>query len=52
MGQVAHENRQISEKYGRLLKFFLKFEKDRSPMKIDQCLNLRRVGYSLKVTSF
>ena len=32
--QVARENRPILGKKGRFLKFFLKFEKDRSPVKI------------------
>jgi hypothetical protein len=47
-GQVVCENILISSKYRRLLKFFLEFEKGRSSEKIDQYLNLKMDGSSMK----
>jgi len=47
-GQVVCENILISRKYGRLLKFFLEFEKGRSPEKIDQFFNLKMDELSMK----
>jgi hypothetical protein len=52
IGQVACENRPISGKYECLLKFFLKFKKGRSPMKIGQLLNYKMERSPMKIDKF
>jgi len=52
MGQLACESRSISGKYERLLKLFFKSKKDRSPMKIDQFLNLKWGRSLVKIDKF
>jgi len=52
MGRSSCENRLISGKHGCLLKFFLEFKKDRSPMKIGKLLNFKMGRLPMKIDQF
>jgi hypothetical protein len=52
MGRSSCENRSISGKHGHFLKFFLEFEKDRSPMKIGKLLNFKMGKLPMKIDQF